>query len=500
MTEFTTSQNNWFRTYIMFRHALFIIPTFILFTLSAIGQERKILLQDAIRIAQQNSFEYKVAKNRLKSSTWRFSNYMASFLPTLYLDGNIPNYTRAITKITLPNGEDTFVNQNQAYSSLNLGIQQNVGLTGGVFAVGSTLNRIDVLGGSKQVLYSSTPFSISYRQQAIGYNSFKWQKQIEPLRFESSERQFISDMERISSQTVLYYFNTLSAQARLSLSRQNLAHADTLYRITLDRFRLGNVAQSDLLQLRLNTLNARKQMTQDSMEYVLANQQFSRYLLLPDNVVLDFVDSVTFFNVEFDQALQHAMNNSQNVINFRLQRLEAEQQVAETKAQSGLKFNVLANFGVSNTASRIGRLLNGMENQQQVSLGFSLPILDWGYAKTQRQRSEANLAMVESEIEQQHLQLEQEMALYTARWNLHKQQLLVAKETRTIALQNYELEMDRFLRGTITINDLNAAQQQKDNAANTYIDAIKVYWELFYTIRRLTLFDFQTNQKIFYKH
>jgi hypothetical protein len=79
---------------------------------------------------------------------------------------------------------------------------------------------------------------------------------------------------------------------------------------------------------------------------------------------------------------------------------------------------------------------------------------------------------------------------------LHEQQFKVAKETRVIASRNYTLEKYRFLRGAITINDLNAAQQQKDNAENMYITAIQIYWELYYTLRRLTLYDFINHKKI----
>ena len=468
-----------------------------LFTSSAAGQERSLSLQEAVRMAQEQSFEYKVAFSRHQSSVWRYRNFRASFLPSLYLDGTIPNYSRAISRITLPNGEDTFVSQNQAYSSLNLGIQQAVALTGGTLSLSSSLNRIDVFGNNRQVNYASTPLSVSYNQQTIGFNAFKWQKEIEPLRFESSDRQFVVDMQRIAENAVAYFFDMLSAKMRLELASQNLASADTLYRIATDRLRLGTVTQSSLLQLRLRALNARKQLTQDSVEAVLARQQFDRYLLLPEgDYELVIPDSVVFYSLTFDEALQYAQQNSQEVMDFRLQRLEAEQNLAQTKAESGLRFGVQANFGLTNSAQRIGGLLQGMENQQQVAVTFSMPILDWGRARTQRLQAEADLAVAESEIEQRQLLLEQEVMLHTARWNQHKEQLAVATETRDIATRNYELEVERFLRGAITINDLNAAQSQKDNAANDYLMALRTYWELYYTIRRLTLYDFESQEKL----
>ena len=46
------------------------------------GQVMTIDLKQAIRMAQENSFEYKVAKNREQSSLWRFRNFKTTFLPT----------------------------------------------------------------------------------------------------------------------------------------------------------------------------------------------------------------------------------------------------------------------------------------------------------------------------------------------------------------------------------------------------------------------------------
>ncbi|WP_257669237.1 TolC family protein [Parapedobacter tibetensis] len=462
------------------------------------AQERTITLEEAVRMAQRQSFAYKVALNSYQSSVWSYRNYQASFRPMLYLDGTIPNYSRAINRITLPSGEDTFVQQNQAYSTLNLGIRQNVGLTGGVVSVNSSLNRIDVFGDNRQTRYSAIPASISYFQNTIGYNPFKWRKRIEPLRFESADRNFVTRMEEIGGQTVAHYFDMLAAQARQGLSRQNLANADTLYGISQERFKLGTVAQSELLQLRLNVLNARNRVTQDSVDAVLARQRFARYLLLPrgEDWQLAVPDSMAFFDVKFDDALAHAQTNSQQVIDFRLQRLEAERNLAEAKAENSLKFNVQANFGLSNTAATFPGLFSNLENQQNVLVGFSLPILDWGLARTQRLRAGANLAMVEGQVQQGEMQLEQDIALQVARWNLHRQQLAVAAETREIAGQNYGLEVERFLRGTIGINDLNAAQTQKDNATNAYIDAVRTYWELYFTLRRLTLYDFENRETI----
>jgi len=461
------------------------------------AQERLLSLSEAIGMAQKQSFEYKVALNRYHSNRWNYENYKASFLPTLSIDGTIPSYNRSINRITLPNGEDTFVSQNQAYSNLNLGIRQNVSATGGILSLGSSLDRIDVFGNIRQTNYSSVPVSISYLQNTIGFNSFKWQKKTEPIRFESAKRELSTNMQQIGLQTVSNYFNMIATQTQRSLSKQNLANADTLHRIAKDRFKLGTVSQSELLQLRLNVLNAQNRVLEDSISYVLAQQQFSTYLLIDGtNLRLEVPEKIAFFEINFKEALAQAKNNSKTVIDFRLKRLEAEKNVAEVKSESNLKFNVRANFGLSSRAANLQGLLNGLENQQNVSLSFSLPLLDWGFAKTQKLRAEANLAMVKSEIEQQDMQLEHEVTLHVSRWNLHQKNIASAIEAKQIAEENYELEIQRYKSGRISINDLNAAQNQKDNASNAYIQSIRTYWDLYYTIGKLTLYNFEKNEKI----
>lgn len=467
---------------------------------SVLMAQKHITLFEAVDIAQKQSLSYKIALNTYQSSNWNYRNFQISFYPTLFLDGTTPNYARTVTKITLPNGDDTFVNQNQAYSSLNLGLSQNVGATGGVFTLGSTLNRIDVFGGNRQVSYSSIPVSISYNQETIGFNEFKWLKRIEPLRFEVADRTFLTSMEQISTETVNLFFSMLAAQARQALSAQNFASTDTLLQISRERFKLGTVSKSELLQLRLSLLTAQKQLTQDSINLVLARQQFSQHLALPTDIMwqLSIPEEVRYFDVTFDRALQMAKDNNKDVLQFRLDRLEAEKNLAKVKAESKLKFNVQANFGLSNVSPDIPGLLRQLENQQHIMVGFSLPILDWGNAKTKRLRAEADLAMVESEIEQGQMQIEQEVALQVAKWGLQQQQIEVVRESKVIAEENYELEKQRYVMGSITLNDLNIAQQAKDNGYIAYFEAIRAYWELYFSLRRITLFDFENNDKIRY--
>ena len=44
-----------------------------------------------------------------------------------------------------------------------------------------------------------------------------------------------------------------------------------------------------------------------------------------------------------------------------------------------------------------------------------------------------------------------------------------------------------------TILDLNASISEKDSARRNYISALYNYWSLYYTLRSMTLYDFERN-------
>ncbi|WP_442587787.1 TolC family protein [Pedobacter sp. AW31-3R] len=465
---------------------LLLLPGFCL------GQGKILRLDDAIEMALKNSYDYKLAKNKQQTDFFNFQEFKAENLPTLYLDGIVPNYSRSINRITLPSGDDTFVSQNQAYSSLIMGLKQNVGISGGVVSLNTSLDRIDVFGDNRSTRYSSIPFLLSYSQNTIGYNSLRWNKKIEPLKYEYSKREYNSSLEAIASQTAVYYFDNLFAQSSLALSTQNLKNAERLYSISQERFKLGAVSKGDLMQLKMNLLNIQKQLTMDSLNTVLAERRLSSYLMVPDyqKNILTIPDDIHFIEIDIQEAIKLAAEHGQNVIDYKIKRLEAEKNLMKVRAESGLKFNVNANFGVSNTALSVPDILTNLQNQQNLVISFSLPILDWGMTKNQKKRAENNLNMVESKIKQDNLIIEQELLLNISQWNLGSRYFEMAKASRDISIQNYNLEMNRYLNGAISIYDLNNAQTQKDAATTIYLQTIKEYWSLYYAIRQLTGYDF----------
>jgi len=86
-----------------------ILVLLLAFPILIFAQSKKISLDEAIKIAQKNSPDYKANLNQNQRSYWRFNNFKAKFLPQFRLDATIPEYSNSINRLRNYNGDDVFV-------------------------------------------------------------------------------------------------------------------------------------------------------------------------------------------------------------------------------------------------------------------------------------------------------------------------------------------------------------------------------------------------------
>tara|TARA_R110002050_G_scaffold59259_1_gene132548 strand:+ start:12826 stop:14286 length:1461 start_codon:yes stop_codon:yes gene_type:complete len=477
------------------KKTLFIL--FLIFHTFSYGQSQKIKLAEAIKIAQKKSPQYVRALNTHQGSYWRYRNYVADFLPQFSLSATLPEYSNSIRRITNDEGQDIFVKQNQSVIDANLRIEQKVPYTGGAFSLNTQLERVDNYGTMKTTNYSLIPFSINYYQNSLFYNPYKWNRQIEPLRYEESKRNIIENMEDISLTTCLRYFGLLKAQVSLDIAKKNLSNQDTLLQITQGRFKIGKIAENELLQIELSHLISKNNVTTNTILLKKTSQDLARFLELDtETIELEVPEKLTEFGVNIEKALAEASTNRKSVIEFRRRRLEAEQRLAQVKGSNRLEIDVRANFGLNRRAEEYNDLFQDYDKQQNVSVTLGIPIFDWGVSKSRRKMAEADLNLVENDIKQEKQAFEQEIYLHTLNWSSQRDFLATSEKAKEIALKRYEITKERYMLGKITITDLNIAQEEKDKAVVGYLNSLEKFWVDYYTLRRLTLYDFAVDEKI----
>ncbi len=475
-------------------HLLFLVA---LLPLKSKAQSKSITLEEAIKIAQEKSPDYKINLNRNQRDYWRYRNYKASFLPELRLNATLPDYSNAIRRITNDSGQDIFVNQNQLLVEGGLSLAQSIPYTGGTLSINTNLERIELFGLDDNVRFSVIPFTIRYSQNSLLYNPFRWDKQIEPLVYEESKREFVETMEEIAVSTSRRYFQLLKAQKQLDIAQINRSNQDTLYKIAQGRYKVGKIAENDVLQIELTLLNSKNNVTTNTIELKRTSQNLARYLELEsENLKLDVPNALPLFDVTFEKALEEAQQNRKAVIEFRRRRLEAEKEVAAQRGNNRLNIGLEANFGISNNGEDFNTLFDSFNQQQNVSLRVGIPLFDWGVSKSRRKIAEANLDLTNNNINQSQQEFEQEIFLHVLNWSNQREFLLTAEKAKEVAQKRYDISQKRYKLGKITITDLNIALQEKDRAILQYLNALERFWLDYYTLRQLTLYDFIENKKI----
>ncbi|MFD1161843.1 TolC family protein [Hwangdonia seohaensis] len=469
----------------------------VIFPLFHNAQSKKLTLNEAIEIARKKSPDYKINLNRNQSNYWRFKRYKASFLPELRLTATLPEYRNAVRRITNDAGQDVFVTQNQLLIDGGLSISQSVPYTGGTLSVNTNLERVELFGLDDNIGYSVIPFSINYFQSSILFNEFKWDKKIEPLIYEESKRDFIENMEQISVSTSSRYFDLLKAQMQLAISETNLKNQDTLLQIAKGRFRVGKIAENELLQMELRYLNSKNRVTTNTIELKRASQNLARYLELEnEDLTLDIPEQLPLFDVEIEKALSEAQNNRKAVIEFRRKRLEAEKQVAFQKGNNRLQLGIRANFGISQNGEDFNNLFSNFNKQQNVTVSVGIPIFDWGVSKSRRKMAEANLDLTNNNINQDKQEFEQEIYLHVLNWSNQRDFLFTAEKAKEVSMKRYEISKKRYVLNKVDITNLNIALEERDKAVFEYLNSLEKFWRDYYILRQLTLYDFINDKKI----
>jgi len=460
---------------------------------------RRLTLDEAVAIAREKSPDALAARHRYRGSYWQYRSHLAGFLPHLRLDATLPNLNRSISPITLPDGSDAFVRRSLASSSGTLSLSQNIGLTGGQLFVTSGLQRIDLIRDDNTLVsYLATPVNIGLRQPIFAHNPYRWQQQIEPLRYKEAQKTYTENLEDIAIRATQNFFDLLIAQINLEINLQTLSTNDTLFQIARARFDLGRITESDLLQMELNVLNAKATLEQTRIDHEAAMFRFRSFLGLgvEETISLIAPEIIPQIHIELSTALAQARKNRSDLVAFQRQVLEAGSEVSQAKADNRFNANIFAVYGLTGSAANLSGAYQDPLDHQQLVIGISIPILDWGVGRGKVRMAESNRDLISTEINQAIEDFQQEIFVRVMEFNALPGQLNIAYRANTIAQRRFDVSRERFLIGRIDIVELNFAIEAKELARTRHILALRNFWLGFYEMRRLTLFDFLLNKPI----
>ena len=274
-----------------------------------------------------------------------------------------------------------------------------------------------------------------------------------------------------------------------------------MYKIAQARFKIGQMSRVDLLQMQNSRLTAESSLTDAQMSLDSRTFQLRSFLGFGENTVLvptipdSISDEVPLLN--YQQVLDLALENNSFTQNIQRRMLEASENVSQAKADRW-DIKLFASVGWAGYGNKFAKAFDNHNwgPNQIVSLGLSVPILDWGKRKGKVRVAESNQQVVNSQIEKEKLDFMQNIFLCVQNFNHQPKQLQLAKEVDSIARSRYNTTVEAFIQGKMDILNLNDSQTSKDSARRNYIEQMYLLWSYYYQIRGLTLFDFIANRPL----
>jgi len=457
------------------------------------SRRQSITLQQTVSIASDSSLASFKAGNLYLSDYWQYRTYKAERLPGLSLGMTPVSYGNNIVKrYDSQTNTDVYKSQQNWYSHANLTLSQNMDITGGTFFIDTELGYLRNMGLKQNEQFTSVPVRIGYSQALFGYNRFRWQRKLEPLKYEKAKKDLLYNMEEISEQAASLFFDLALSQTRYSLAQQNIANNDTLYRIGQERYKIGSISQSDLLTLKLSLLNANSESGNAVLNLRKASFALSDYLRIDKETLFQPELPSTPLNITItsDEAIRLARENNPRLPEIKKMILEAQQNLDKARKENRFAASVSASVGFNQVSNTLTEAYHKPLQQDVVSVSLNVPIIDWGVRKGKVNIAQRDLNAVNITAHQAEQAFEQDVRITVDEFNFRQSQLQSANEAREIAQLAYGKAKQLFFVGKADVNSVNLAVSRQIETELNYIITLKGYWLSYYKIRKLTLYDF----------
>ncbi|MFK7807574.1 MAG: TolC family protein [Saprospiraceae bacterium] len=479
-----------------FTKILFLLCTYC-YVLSGNAQEvMRLTLDEAIAKGQGQSPSAQLVETRWTTSRSQLQADMSVFKPQVTLNGRIPQIQRINFRNTLPDGRQSFVRQANLNTGLNLQLSQSLAATGGRVSIGSSFDYLYDFGVGGQDAYSqyaTDMIFVEFAQPIFGFNELKWEKKLAPLRYSLATRQYAENMESLAVEGATLFFDLYTAQLTLEATETEKLNADTLFEISKGRFSVGRIAETDLLQIELSSMNANARLAAAILQKQTATEALRNFFGIKDIEGFELVPPTDLpsYILDVEEAVQYSRNNRSNSLEFQTRLLRADRNLAQAKGNNGFRIDVFARVGLAQNALEFEEVYKDPQDAQQINVGFSLPIADWGVAESRIEIAESLRELEQMQVEQERINIDQQVILRVQQFDLVREQVALALKAYEVSQKREFITRKRYLIGKIGVTELNLALQEQNAALQTYISALSAFWLAHYELRALTLYDFE---------
>jgi outer membrane protein len=487
-----------------YRYTSLLMIMGVLFPARIQGQESlpvSLSLRNVVDLAISQSSAVKYVQNQDVNYYWRWKNHQTRFRPILTLSGNLPDFENQTKPITQPDGSILFNQVTQLETSAQLALSQPIPQLGATVYAATGVVRLQDFNNST-VGFSGVPVTVGITQPLFAYNWMKWSRRTEPLVYEEAQKRFTESIEEISLNATSLFFNYLKIQTNYTLAESNLSNSQDNLKIAEVKRELGTISENDFSRVQLSVFNAQKALNNARIDLKNADYELKKYIGLDQDMDIALIIplDMILWEVDSDVALEESLENRKETPQFERRLIQADRDLTRAKREAGVGATLTMSYGISNSADNFTGIYDHPEQQQNVALALRMPIMDWGRSESRVKLAESQRELVLYDVDQDRQDFERGVVVQVEQFNLIRSQISTAEAADKVAEEGYKISLKKFQNGEISITDLNISLQEREGAKRDYIRSIENYWESYYRLREVTLYDFELNEKIYYSN
>jgi len=137
-----------------------------------------------------------------------------------------------------------------------------------------------------------------------------------------------------------------------------------------------------------------------------------------------------------------------------------------------------------------------LTDQEIVSLTLTVPLADWGRSKANYEMAKSSYDLVNLNTQLERINFENQIKIAIQQFELVKENVYLSKKSYEVSQKRYDLTRKRYVIGRVDITDLNLADREQEAQRKNYILSITQFWQRYFEIRSLTLYDFINDKSL----
>jgi len=455
-------------------------------------------MEKAMSIAEKNSPSLQGALFNLERTRESLIAQRAALKSNFSFDLNPVTYSNTRQ---FDNLNSTWYTSNNFSTGGTFTINQPVLATDGVLSLSNNFSwrsNTSSYGGQKENRSFVNNLNLGLTQPLFTYNRTKANIKGVELDQENAMLNYAIQRLSLEKNVAQYFFNVYMAQMSLTIKQEELTNTQKSFDIIKNKADAGLSALGELYQAEVSLATAKSgvESARVSLENAkdLLKQLIGMDIFEDITVTADVV--VTPVPIDGKKAIEHGLASRMELRQRQISVENSELDMLPIKAQNEFKGDMKLSIGLTGDNPNLANLYDKPTKSPVVSLGFNIPVFDWGARKAKIKSQEAVINTQKLNLTNQETQIKVDIREVVRNLENLKNQITIALENQKNSQLTYDINLEKYKNGDLTSMDLNLFQQQLSSSKMNYAQSLINYKIELLNLKIQSLYDFSTNESV----